>query len=162
MADTIEALQDEDLVKADLRRHEDMKSERAPLDGLYRDAEQLVDPMGAGGFSKISPGQARNYNFDNTAMEGLDRFDAALGAVTMPKNETWLGLTVADKDLARQPAVQRWLEHARDRAWACMYAPFAGFGTAASEDRRALGAYGTGACGSTNGAAAACSSRRST
>jgi hypothetical protein len=48
-------------------------------------------------------------------MDGLDRFEAALGAVTMPKTERWLGLTVYDKDLARSPNVQRWLEHASDR-----------------------------------------------
>jgi hypothetical protein len=90
-------------------------------------------------------GPKRNYNFDSTAIEGLDRFDAALGAVTMPKTERWLGLTVYDKDLARSPAVQRWLEHASDRVWDCMYAPHANFGTACSEDRRSLGCYGTGA-----------------
>jgi hypothetical protein len=89
-------------------------------------------------------GQQRNYNFDATAMEGLDRFDAALGAVTMPKTERWLGLTVYDKDLARQPNVQRWLEHATDRCGiACTRRrPIS---ASRSEDRRALGCYGTGA-----------------
>jgi hypothetical protein len=136
-------LQDDDLVKADLRRQERLASERAPLDSLYQEVEQLVDPMAAGGFTPMAPGQQRNYNFDSTAMEGLDRFDAALGAVTMPKTERWLGLTVYDKDLARSPTTQRWLEHATDRVWDCMYAPHAAFGVAASEDRRALGCYGT-------------------
>jgi hypothetical protein len=138
-----EDIQNDDLVKADLRRQELLEQERGPLDSLYREAEQLCDPMAAGGFTQMQPGQARNYNFDSTAMEGLDRFEAALGAVTMPKTERWLGLTVFDKDLARMPAVQRWLEYATDRVWDCMYAPGAGFGTAASEDRRALGCFGT-------------------
>jgi hypothetical protein len=100
-------------------------------------------PIASGAFNGQQLTPKRNYNFDSTAMEGLDRFDAALGAVTMPKTERWLALTVYDKDLARSPAVQRWLEHATDRCWDCMYAPHAGFGTAASEDRRALGCYGT-------------------
>lgn len=141
----MEQLQDEDLVKADCRRHDRLKSERAPFDTVYRDAEALCDPMSAGAFNNRTPNVQRNYNFDSTAMEGLDRFDAALGAVTMPKNERWLGLTVLDKDLARVPAVARWLEHATDRVWACMYAPHANHGVANSEDRRALGCYGTGA-----------------
>lgn len=142
MADDI---QNDDLVKADLRRHELLKNERAPLEGLFRDAEQLCDPIAAGGFNGPVPTLRRNYNFDSTAMDGLDRFEAALGAVTMPKTERWLGLTVYDKDLARAPTVQRWLEHATDRCWDCMYAPHAAFGVATSEDRRALGCYGTGA-----------------
>lgn len=140
-----DVMQDEGLAKADVRRHEQLKQDRAPLDTLYQEVEQLSDPMASGGFTRQAPGQARNLNFDSTAMEGLDRFDAALGAVTMPKTERWLGMTVADKDLARQSAVKRWLEHAGDRMWACMYAPFAGLGTAGSEDRRALGGFGTGA-----------------
>jgi hypothetical protein len=138
-----EDIQNDELVKADLRRHECLKQDRAPLESLFRDAEQLCDPMAAGGFTQVQPGGQRNYNFDSTAMDGLDRFEAALGAVTMPKTERWLGLTVYDKDLARNPAVQRWLEHATDRCWDCMYAPHAAFGVAASEDRRALGCYGT-------------------
>jgi hypothetical protein len=142
MADDI---QDEQLVKADLRRQERLESERAPFEATYRDAEALCDPIAAGGFNGRPTGPQRNYNFDSTAIEGLNRFEAALGAVTMPKTERWLGLTVYDKDLARDPNVQRWLEHAGDRVWDCMYAPMAGFGVATSEDRRALGCYGTAA-----------------
>src|SRR5438270_2729402 len=134
-------MQDEELVKADLRRQERLENERAPFESTWRDAEALCDPMGAGGFNghRNRFGPERNYNFDSTAMDGLDRFEAALGAVTMPKTERWLGLTVYDKDLARSPIVQRWLEHASDRCWDCMYAPHAAFGVATSEDRRALG-----------------------
>lgn len=139
-----EELQDEDVVKADLRRQAMLEEERAPYESMFQDAEQLTDPMAAGGFTQASPGSQRNYNYDSTAMEGLNRFEAALGAVTMPKNERWIGLTVHSKELARVPAVQRWLEHATDRVWDCIYAPFAAFGVAASEDRRALGCYGTG------------------
>ncbi len=141
----MEKLQDDDLVKADLRRQTLLEQERAPLESLYRELEQLVDPMAAGGFTPMAPGQQRNYNFDSTAMEGLDRFTAALGAVTTPKNQRWHGLTVLDPDLARVTSVQRWLEHATDRLFACRYAPHAGVPTAYSEDRRALGCYGTGA-----------------
>lgn len=145
MADVADKMQDEELVKADLRRQERLESERAPFEATYRDAEALCDPMAAGAFNtggKVGP--ARNYNFDSTAMDGLDRFDAALGAISMPKTERWLGSTVYDRNLARNPNVQRWLEHYDDRVWDCTYAPYAGFGTAASEDRRALGCFGTG------------------
>jgi hypothetical protein len=142
MADDI---QDDELVNEDLRRQQRLESERAAFESIYRDAEMLCDPTSAGGFSGSTHGPRRNYNFDSTAIEGLDRFEAALGAVTMPKTERWLGLTVYDRQLAQQPNVMRWLEHATDRVWDCMYAPRAAFGVATSEDRRALGCYGTGA-----------------
>lgn len=143
MADDI---QNEDLVKADLRRQQSLEQERAPFESTYRDAERLCDPMSAGNFNGAGrAGPDRNYNFDSTSMEGLDRFDAALGAVSMPKTERWLAATVYDRELARLPAVQRWLEHYCDRVWDCMYAPHAAFGVATSEDRRALGCYGTAA-----------------
>lgn len=145
MAEVAETMSDEDVAKADLRRHQELKAERAPLDTLYQEVEQLCDPMAAGGFTKTAPGQQRNYNFDSTAIEGLKRFTAALGAVTTPKNQRWHGLTVLDRELVRVPSVQRWLEHATDRLFACRYAPHAGISTAYAEDRRALGCYGTGA-----------------
>lgn len=145
MAEVAETMSEEQLVKADIRRHQDLKQERSPLDSFYRELEQLCDPMAAGGFTPMAPGQARNGNFDSTAIDGLDRFTAALGAVTTPKNQRWHGLTVLDRDLVRIPGVQRWLEHAVDRLFACRYAPHAGISTAYAEDRRALGCYGTGA-----------------
>jgi hypothetical protein len=139
-----DAIQDEDLVKADLARQSAMEEERAPWESVYRDVERYVDPSAAGGFSASSPGQLRGLDlFDPTAPESLDRFDAALGAVTTPKNQRWHGLTTVDRELAKVPAAQRWLEHAADRLFAVRYAPHVGIGVAYSEDRRQLGCYGT-------------------
>ncbi|HEV2747621.1 MAG TPA: portal protein [Allosphingosinicella sp.] len=140
----MEQLQDEDLVKSDLLRQQEMEAERAPWEPMYRSVERLVDPISGGGFDPTSPGGLRGVDiFDPTAPEGLDRFDAALGAVTVPKNQRWHGLTVLDKDLARLPAVQRWQEHATDRLFACRYAPHVGAGVQFSQDRRQIGSYGT-------------------
>ncbi|MEA3053551.1 MAG: hypothetical protein QOG72_2454 [Sphingomonadales bacterium] len=140
----MEQLQDEDRVKADLLRQEEMESERTPWEAMYRDVERYVDPVAAGGFNGESPGGVRGLDiYDPTAPEGLDRFDAALGAVTTPKNQRWHGATVLDKDLARVPAVRRWCEHAVDRLFACRYAPHVGAGVQFSQDRRQIGSYGT-------------------
>jgi hypothetical protein len=49
-ADMADDIQDEDLVKADLRRQERLEQERAPLEACYRDAEQLCDPMAPAAF----------------------------------------------------------------------------------------------------------------
>src|SRR5439155_26506485 len=120
MADDI---QNEDLVKADLRRQQAMESERAPWETTYRDIERLVDPTAGGGFSGMPQGALRGLDvFDSTAIRGLGRFAAALGAVTTPKNERWHSLTVLDKDLARDREVERWLQTATDRMFDCRYA----------------------------------------
>lgn len=142
----MEQLQDEDLVKADLLRQQDMESERAPWENTYRDIERYVDPTAGGGFSGSSPGALRGQDlFDSTALRGLGRFAAALGAVTTPKNERWHGLTVLDKDLAKLPEVKRWLQTATDRLFDCRYAMHIGASVQFGRDRRALGGYGTGA-----------------
>ena len=44
-----EKMQDEDLVKADLRNHERLVSERSPWESLYREIDEMF-PGGAGGF----------------------------------------------------------------------------------------------------------------
>jgi hypothetical protein len=159
MADDI---QNDDLVKADLRRQERSSRSGRRSRALIRDAERCAIRWRPAASTAGAAGPERNYNFDSTAMDGLDRFDAALGAVTMPKTERWLGLTVYDKDLARIPAVQRWLEHATDRCGIACTRRTPAFGVATSEDRRALGCYGTARCGSTKPRAAGCSSARST
>jgi hypothetical protein len=143
MADDI---QNEDLVKADLRRQEAMEAERAPWESTYRDIERYVDPTAGGGFDKQANGGRRGLDlFDSTALRGLGRFDAALGYVTTPKNDRWHGLTVVDKDLARDREAERWLQVATDRMFACRYAMHVGASLQYSRDRRALGGYGTGA-----------------
>jgi len=137
--------QDKDLVEADLQRQQEMETDRSGWETIYRDVEAFVDPVAAGGFSGQAAGGLRGQGlFDATAVRGLARFDAALGAVTTPKNQRWHGLTVLNKDLAKVPAVQRWLEHATDRLFQCRYAPHVGAGVQFSQDRRQLGLYGTG------------------
>lgn len=138
--------QDSRTVEDDLRRQQEMESDRSPWESLYRDVERYVDPSQGGGFDTVSPGTVRTAGiFDATAPIGLSRFDAALGAVTTPKNQRWHGLTVVDRDLARVPAVQRWLEHANEELFSCRYAPHAGASVQFSKDRRQLGSYGTSA-----------------
>jgi len=140
-----EDIQDSDLVADDLRRQDGMQTARSPWETIYRDVEAYVDPVAAGGFSQQSPGGMRGQGlFDPTAPQGLSRFDAALGAVTTPKNQRWHGMTVLNRELAKVPAVQRWLEHATDRLFQCRYAPHVGAGVQFSADRRQLGLYGTG------------------
>jgi len=143
MAD--DTLQDDDLVKAHLRNHDRLAALRAPMESLWREIDERVNPLGAGGWSKNTPGTIHGAaNFDVTAVESLDRFCAAMAGITIPRNTQYIRLRFGDKDLDKIPAVRRWCERAGDRLHAIRYAPHAGFEVQAQEDFRQLGSYGTG------------------
>nr|WP_257215153.1 portal protein [Sphingomonas sp. R-74633] len=121
-----------------------MEGERMLYEPLWRELDERVDPQAAGGFDKRTPGGDRgNGNFDATATTGLDNYTAAIAGLTIPTGQTWASLTTPDKDLNKLPEVQRWLEHANDRLFACRYAPGAGFEVQATADIRQGGKYGT-------------------
>ena len=135
--------QDEAYVKEGLDRHAELQSERAPWEDLYRRVERRVDPVQRGGFDKISPGGARGLdNFDSTAMEGLERYEAAISGLIFPRSQKWALLTTTSAELNKLPTVQRWLEYATDRLQAMRYAAAAGFETQILEDVRSGGVYG--------------------
>lgn len=137
-------IQDDQLLKADLANHERMKAERAPWETAYRAVDARVNPIAEGSFNATSPGRIRGQqNFDVTAQEGLDRFTAAMTAITVPEAQQYIRIRFADKDLDKLPAIRRWCEAAADRLFAMRYAGHTGFGVAADEDFRQLGTYGT-------------------
>jgi len=140
----IESLQDEALVKFELAELDRQVSERAPWESQWRDIDERVDPNGDGGFQPLSPGGRRGArNFDVTAIEGLDRFQAAMSHITVPLDRQYIRLRFADKDLDKIPEVRRWCEYAGDRLYAIRYAPQGMFNVSAGEDFRQLGKYGT-------------------
>jgi hypothetical protein len=144
MAD--DKLQDDDLVKAHLRNHDRLRGLRTPWESVFREIDERVNPLGAGGWDSSTPGRvAGARNFDVTAVEGLDRFQAAMLAITVPYQTQYIKLRFGDKDLDKLPNVRRWCEYAGDRLYAMRYAPHTGFGVQAGEDMRQLGSYGTGA-----------------
>jgi Bacteriophage head to tail connecting protein. len=136
--------QDEALVKRELAELDRNKNERAPYEGMWRDIEERVNPNSAGGFLGQTPGNRRGQsNFDVTAVQSLGRFAAAMRSITLPKREQYIKIRFADKDLDKLPEVRRWCEAAGDRLYAIRYRPGAAFGTAAFEDFRQTGSYGT-------------------
>jgi hypothetical protein len=138
-------LQDDDLVKTLLRNQDRLETERAPWESLWQEIDERVNPLGAGGWNKRSPGTVNGAgNFDVTAVESLDRFTAAMAAITIPRNTQYIRLRFGDKDLDKIPSVRRWCEAAGDRLHAIRYAPHTGFEVQAQEDFRQLGSYGTG------------------
>lgn len=142
MAD--EKIQDDDLVKAHLRNHDRLAEERAPMESAWREIDERVDPLGAGGFGNSTTAVKGAGNFDVTAGEGLERFVAAMSSITVPRAKQYIRVKFADADLDKNPNVRRWCERAGDRLYAIRYAAHTGFQTQIGEDFRQLGKFGTG------------------
>ncbi len=136
-------LQDEELVKADLRNHARLKDERSPWETLWQEIDELF-PNGAGGFLRLSPGNVRGEgNFDTTHITALGRFAAAMVAITVPEEKQYIKPRFADPDLMKLRNVQLWCERAGQRLYDIRYAALTGFGMSANEDFDQLGRYGT-------------------
>ncbi len=136
--------QDTDFINCILADQSRLEGERAIYDPTFRDIDRFIDPFGSGGFLQDS-GSHREIEdlFDITALEGLDRYTAAIAGLTIPQGQRWHGLEFGDPDLDKLPEVQRWSEYATDRLFACRYAPHTGFVVQFHEDIRQEGKYGT-------------------
>lgn len=136
-------LQDADLVKADLRRHERLKSERAPWEPLWQEVDDRF-PNGAGGFSQSSPGAKRGENnYDTTHITALGRFAAAMTAITVPEEKPYIVPKFADPELNKIREVKLYCERLGKRLYDIRGNHLTGFYVSANEDFDQLGRYGT-------------------
>ncbi len=126
--------------------HARLVTRRATYEPVWREIDRWIDPFGAGGFDPQGPMMlSRDIEdlYDVTAIDGLDRYTAAIYGITVPRGKRWHGLAFADKDLMKLASVQRWCAHATDRLFQARYAPNTGFETQVFEDIRQEGKYGT-------------------
>ncbi|WP_158586761.1 portal protein [Aurantiacibacter zhengii] len=141
----IEQIQDEDLAKADLRKHEQLVSLRRNWEDTYQQIDERF-PTGAGGFLAQTPGQIRGQrNTDSTHVTANARFAAALRAITTPEQTEYILPRFLDPELNKLRSVKLWRENAGKRLQAIRHAPHTGFGISAHEDFDQLGRYGTSA-----------------
>jgi hypothetical protein len=138
---------DTDTVQLILSNHERLKERRAFYESTWREIDRYVDPHGAGGWDRNSSPPIRGADdlFDVTALDGLDRYTAAIAGITIPRQQRWHGIAFDDKELMKLPAVRRWCAHATDRLFTARYATGTGFEAQAHEDIRQEGKYGTSA-----------------
>lgn len=136
--------QDEDLVRNRIERLTQMKGERGNWEKTWRDVERRVDPVAAGGFDKLAPGGVRGSDiYDSTAILGIDRYEAAIGSIVVPRKQIWHTLTTDNDDLNKRADIQRWCEYATKRLFALRYEPHANFESQFYMDLRSGGTYGT-------------------
>lgn len=141
--DVLGAMQDDQLVKADLRNFDRLKSERAPWEGLFQEIDERF-PNGAGGFLQTTPGAQRGEgNFDPTHITANGRFGAAMTAITVPEEKQYIRQRFADPYLMKERRVRLWCETASQRLYDIRYAYGTGFAMSAHEDFDQLGRYGT-------------------
>lgn len=139
----MEALQDDELAKADIALQAQLAEERGPWESTWRQIDERF-PDGAGGFSAASPGMIRGErNFDTTHITALERFAAAGVAITTPENEQYIRPRFADPELQKLPSVKLWCANAGQRLYDIRHAAHTGFSVAANEDWDQLGRYGT-------------------
>ena len=142
--DMLDTMQDDELLRSDMQRHERLVCERAPYENVWRDIEErLGDNSGAFG-GNMTPGRVRGQaNFDVTHVEGRERMAAVMTDICTPESQQYIRARFGDPDLQKLPSVQRWCERASDRLYAIRYAPHAGFGVSVNEDWRQSIALGT-------------------
>lgn len=139
----LDALQDDELAKADIALQEQLAKDRGPWESTWRQIDDRF-PDGAGGFSAASPGLIRGErNFDATHITALERFAAAGVAITTPEEKQYIRPRFADPDLQKLRSVQLWCQRAGQRLYDIRHAARTGFSVAANEDWDQLGRYGT-------------------
>lgn len=144
MPDLIDALQDDELAKDDVRELERLVGERAPYEGVWREVDQRFPD--AAGFDMKTPGGIRGErNFDPTHITALERFAAAGVAITTPEERNYIKPSFSDPHLMKIPAVKAWADYAGRRMYAIRHAVHTGFAVSANEDWDQLGRYGTSA-----------------
>lgn len=135
--------QDEDLAKQDLRDQSRLEYLRRPWESSWAEIDERF-PDGAGGINRGSPGQLRGQrNYDSTHVTSLDRFKAAMRAITTPEEKDYIKPSFLDQDLMKLRSVQLWCERNGPRLYAIRHAAHTGFGIAVDEDWDQLGRYGT-------------------
>jgi hypothetical protein len=135
-------IQDDELVKQDLRDHARRLEERSLWEPIWIDIDNRY-PDGAGGFNNQAPGVIRGQrNYDSTHLTALERFAAAGVAITTPEEKDYIKPRFS-ADLMQERDVRLWCEAAGQRLYQIRYAKRAAFGTAVNEDWDQLGRYGT-------------------
>jgi hypothetical protein len=122
------ALMSSDDVLTILADQDRLAVKRAFYEPTWREIDRYVDPFGSGGFDPGSSPDMRGTDdlFDITAIDGLDRYTAAIGGIEIPRQQRWHGVEFDDKDLMKLPNVTRWCQHATDRLFTARYAPGTG------------------------------------
>lgn len=130
-----------------LKRHDDLKSERAPLNGTFQEVVDYVRPS-AGSFvtpsgeSPNQPAQLRKQ-YDDTAIDANHKFATGVLSMTCRQDELWMELSTGDERLDSRDDVRLWLWLATTALYDIFNSPKLGFYPSAHRVALELGSFGT-------------------
>lgn len=126
-------------------RFSELKSMRIKWDTRWNFLAARLDPKNANfnnlGYSESQADDA-SPKFDSTATYAVQKWAAAIDALTSPKTQKWHNLTCSNEYLADK--YRAWFEQTRDRMFKIRYSAGSKFATANFENIKMLGAYGSG------------------
>ena len=128
-----------------LERFEVCKSGRTNFDSTWQDVAELMDPHGGDFNTKRSPGEKRSDKvYDQTAVQSLEKFTAAMEAFNTPRTQRWSHLRASNEDLNKIGAVKEWFEEAESLLYKLRNNPRARFYGQTYEVYKSLGLTGNG------------------
>jgi hypothetical protein len=128
-----------------LERFAVCKTGRANFDSTWQDVAELMNPHGGDFNTKRSPGEKRSDKvFDQTAVQSLEKFTAAMEAFNTPRTQRWSHLRASDDDLNKVHAVREWFEEAESLLYKMRNNPRARFYGQTYEVYKSLGLTGNG------------------
>lgn len=137
----------DDYAAKNLRFHDSLKTERAPLHAELQDVVDYVRPS-AGSF--ISPNQSPNQPrtsvgklYDDTAVNSLHLFASGLMSMTVRPDELWMNLLAPDEALNQRDDVRLWLYQATSAMYSVFNSPKLGFYPSAHTFALEAGSFGT-------------------
>lgn len=129
-----------------IREHEQLASARGVWEGHWRECAERVRPnQNFFQQRQRADGDKRNQKiFDSTAPLALPKFGAAVISMAFPATQRYHGLTAHDPQVAKIPAVKKYLEAVTDLLFRIRYAPTANYQSQSGEVVLDIGAFGTG------------------
>lgn len=126
-----------------LGEHEALKGKRQKLEGPWREIARLVLPSHDAFGSTPLPDAPDPFVYDDSGEEANRLHAAVLNYLLTPDGQEWHGLEAADQDVAEDPDVVRWCQHATKTLFKLRER--AAFAAQAHEAYLSVGAFGPGA-----------------
>lgn len=134
-----------DTAKEFVKELRGLESNRRPLEIVWQDIMELIDPSNAFITKKYHASKIWNEKlYSTTALRALPKFVAALQSTVTPPNETWHRLTPPNRKLKKNQKCRGYLENLTDDLFEMRYRPSGGFNKAIIKIWRGYGKIGLG------------------
>ena len=128
-----------------IKRHEALKSLRAPWESRWREVAEFVAPKRADFGIERSRGEERTHRgYDGTPQWANEQLASALHGMLTAPTQPWFALRVRDERLNRDAQVKGWLEDVERRMFAVFNSPEGNFQSQIHEVYLDIASFGTG------------------